>query len=171
MDQPKIGKFLRTLRLERGLTQTQLAELLGVTNRSVSRWETGVNLPDLDLVLELTAYYQITLEKFLDGQRRSDPAAQQPSTETLLRVADYQRQDQARLSRRICGLFLLAIGAFVLYGVLDVLGLGRSGVGEAVSSMALGIVFGMLLLGALLTSRRMARIRVWKQRLLHRAPE
>lgn len=168
MDQQKIGTFLKTLRLERHLTQAQLAEHLGVTNRSVSRWETGVNLPDLDLVLELTAYYHITLEEFLDGQRRPDPEASKPDVETLLRVADYERSDQARLSRRICGFFLLAIGAFVVYGVLNVLGLSQEGLGEHIASLCLGIVFGMLLVGALFTSRHMARIRAWKQRLLRR---
>lgn len=168
MDQQKIGTFLKTLRLERQLTQAQLAEHLGVTNRSVSRWETGVNLPDLDLVLELTAYYDITLEEFLDGRRRPNPEAPQPDVETLLRVADYERTDQERLSRRICRLFLLAIGAFLVYGVLDVLDLSREGPGEAVASLCLGIVLGMLLVGALFTSRHMARIRAWKQRLLRR---
>lgn len=53
MDQIKIGAFLRELRKEKGLTQEQLAEEFNVSRRSVSRWETGSNLPDLDLLLEL----------------------------------------------------------------------------------------------------------------------
>ena len=47
MDQQKIGTFLKQLRQERQLTQENLAEIMCVTNRSVSRWENGVNLPDL----------------------------------------------------------------------------------------------------------------------------
>ena len=50
MDQQKIGGFLKELRKERGVTQEQLAQILGVSNRSVSRWENGNNLPDLDLL-------------------------------------------------------------------------------------------------------------------------
>lgn len=49
MDQKKIGAFLRELRSEKHMTQEQLAEILGVTNRSISRWENGVNMPDFDL--------------------------------------------------------------------------------------------------------------------------
>ncbi|MBR3514947.1 MAG: helix-turn-helix transcriptional regulator, partial [Lachnospiraceae bacterium] len=47
MDQIKIGTFLKTLRKEKNLTQEQLAEKLGVSNRTVSRWETGTNMPDI----------------------------------------------------------------------------------------------------------------------------
>ena len=51
MDTKKCGAFLKELRREKGLTQQALAEALGVSGRTVSRWETGVNLPDLDLLL------------------------------------------------------------------------------------------------------------------------
>ena len=52
MDQPKIGRFLKELRLEKGMTQEQLAETFGVSNRSISRWENGNNMPDLGLVIQ-----------------------------------------------------------------------------------------------------------------------
>lgn len=51
MNQQKIGQFLKELRKEKGITQAEFAETLGVTNRSISRWETGTNMPDLDLML------------------------------------------------------------------------------------------------------------------------
>ena len=56
MNQQKIGGFLKELRLEKQLTQEQLAEELGVSRRTVSRWETGNNLPDLSLLVELADY-------------------------------------------------------------------------------------------------------------------
>lgn len=71
MDQIKIGAFLRELRKEKGLTQEQLAEEFNVSRRSVSRWETGSNLPDLDLLLELADHYQVELRELLNGQRDS----------------------------------------------------------------------------------------------------
>ena len=52
MDQTKIGHFLKELRGTKKLTQEQLAEFLGVSNRSISRWENGVNLPDLSLLIQ-----------------------------------------------------------------------------------------------------------------------
>lgn len=52
MDQIKIGNFLRELRKEKGLTQEQLAEKFNVARRTVSRWETGNNMPDLDILIK-----------------------------------------------------------------------------------------------------------------------
>ena len=53
MDLQKIGSFLKELRKEKELTQEQLAETLNVSRRTVSRWETGSNMPDLDLLMEM----------------------------------------------------------------------------------------------------------------------
>ena len=53
MDQQKIGEFLKELRKEKGITQEQLADKLFVSRRTVSRWETGSNMPDLDVLVEL----------------------------------------------------------------------------------------------------------------------
>ena len=57
MDQKKIGSFLKELRKEKGLTQEQLAELMYVSDRTVSRWETGSNLPSLDILIRISDYY------------------------------------------------------------------------------------------------------------------
>ena len=56
MDMKKIGGFLRRLRKEKGLTQEQLAESLFVSGRTVSRWETGTNMPDLSILILLAAF-------------------------------------------------------------------------------------------------------------------
>ena len=61
MDQKKIGYFLRKLRNEKGLTQEQFAEIIGVSNRSVSRWENGVNMPDFDLLMQIAEYFDCLL--------------------------------------------------------------------------------------------------------------
>ncbi|MFR9236402.1 MAG: helix-turn-helix domain-containing protein, partial [Eisenbergiella massiliensis] len=59
MDQKKIGSFLKELRKEKGLTQEQLAELMYVSDRTVSRWETGSNLPSLDILIRISDYYNV----------------------------------------------------------------------------------------------------------------
>ena len=59
MDQKKIGGFLKELRKEKGLTQEQLAELMYVSDRTVSRWETGSNLPSLDILIRISDYYNV----------------------------------------------------------------------------------------------------------------
>ena len=70
MNQIKIGSFLKELRQEKGMTQEQLAEYLNVSNRSVSRWETGSNLPDLSMLITLAEYYDIAVGEIIDGKRK-----------------------------------------------------------------------------------------------------
>lgn len=65
----KIGEFLKQLRKEKGLTQEQPAERFCVSRRSVSRWETGSNLPDVDILIEMADYYEVDLREIMDGER------------------------------------------------------------------------------------------------------
>lgn len=71
MDQVKIGKFISELRKERGMTQEQLSKKLGVTQKSVSRWETGKNMPDLSLLQLLSLELGISVSELLDGEKIS----------------------------------------------------------------------------------------------------
>ena len=72
MDQIKIGNFIKALRREKGLTQEQLAERFGVARRTVSRWETGSNMPDLDILMEMSDFYAVDLRELLDGERKGE---------------------------------------------------------------------------------------------------
>ena len=56
MNQQKIGEFLKELRKQKGLTQEQFAEIVNVSNRTVSRWENGNNLPDFAILIEISYY-------------------------------------------------------------------------------------------------------------------
>lgn len=69
MDQEKMGKFIAQLRRERGMTQEGLGERLGVTNKTVSRWETGRYMPDVDKLLELAGLLGISVNELLFGER------------------------------------------------------------------------------------------------------
>ena len=68
MDQIKIGKFIAWKRKEQNLTQAQLAEKLGITDRAVSKWETGKSLPDASIMLEMCALLGITVNDLLCGE-------------------------------------------------------------------------------------------------------
>ena len=167
MDQKKIGAFLKELRGEKQLTQEQLAEILGVTNRSISRWENGVNMPDFDLVIEIAKYYDVSIEEILDGERKNE-MIDKKTEQMLLKVADYENEEKQRFSKRICGLFITAILAFILYGVLNFTGLDTQSGYEQIATYAMGIVGGALLVGALYTSGYMAKIQAFKKRLMHK---
>ena len=93
MNQIKIGEFLKELRKEKGLTQEQFAEQFNVSRRSVSRWETGNNMPDLDTLIEMADYYEIDLREFLDGERKSEKMNEELK-ETVLKVAEYSNSEK-----------------------------------------------------------------------------
>lgn len=167
MNQPKIGSFLRALRNEKGLTQEQLAEVLGVSNRSISRWENGANLPDLDLLIQIAKYYDVGIEEILNGERTVE-VMDKKTEETLLKVADYTNNEKMVFSKRLSYFFLAGLAAFIVYMILDVKGLTAIQVYEDIASYMLGLVGGVLVVGALYTSRYMAKIRAFKLRLLKR---
>ncbi len=68
MDQVKIGRFIAGCRKKNNLTQAQLAEMLGITDRAVSKWETGKSLPDSSVMLELCGILKITVNDLLSGE-------------------------------------------------------------------------------------------------------
>ena len=59
MNQKKIGSFLKKLRKEKGITQEQFAEILNISGRTVSRWETGNNMPDISLLVEIADFFDV----------------------------------------------------------------------------------------------------------------
>lgn len=68
MDQIKIGKFIANRRKEQNLTQMQLAGLLGITDRAISKWERGKSLPDASIMLDLCKILDITVNDLLSGE-------------------------------------------------------------------------------------------------------
>ena len=66
MDNIATGKFITKKRKEQNLTQEQLAEVFGVSNRSISRWENGATMPDLDLLIEIARYFEVEIGEILE---------------------------------------------------------------------------------------------------------
>lgn len=86
MDTLKIGRFMAACRKERGMTQVQLAEKLGVTAKTISRWENGNYMPDLSLLQPLSEELGISLNELLSGERLQ---AEELQTEELLEKTEY----------------------------------------------------------------------------------
>ena len=163
MDLIKVGAFLQTLRKEKGLTQEQLAEQVGVARRTVSRWETGSNMPDLDILLELADFYSVDLREILDGERKSEQMNEELK-ETVLQVADYSNEEKARLLKRMHWMFIAGLIGFIVFLVITLLGLDTVSPYEGIGSFGLGIAFGMIVIGVIFTSRYASRIREFKMR-------
>ena len=86
MDQKKIGSFIAARRKDNGLTQSQLAEKLGITDKAISKWETGKSMPDLSLFNPLCDLLQITLNELLLGEFISDENLKEKSNQVLFEV-------------------------------------------------------------------------------------
>lgn len=168
MNQQKIGSFLKELRNGKKLTQEQLAEKLGVSRRTVSRWETGSNMPDLDILIEMTDYYEVDLRELLDGERKSGKMNRELE-ETVLKVADYSNEEKMKFTRRMHWIYLAAFVSFILFFVLWFTEPEDAsfwfGYAEGVS---LGIPFAAVFAGALMTGKNAAKFLAFKKRILNR---
>lgn len=84
MDQNKIGKFIASCRKEQGMTQAVLAERLGISDRAVSKWETGRSLPDSGIMLELCELLKINVNELLSGEKIMAESYDKRAEENLL---------------------------------------------------------------------------------------
>lgn len=84
MDLIQTGKFIAALRKEQGLTQEQLGEKIGVTNKTVSRWETGTYLPPADVLLIMSELFGVSINELLSGKRLTNEEYRQAAEENLI---------------------------------------------------------------------------------------
>ena len=112
MNQIKIGEFLKELRKEKGLTQEQLAEQFNVSRRSVSRWETGNNMPDLSMLITLAEYYEVDVKEIIDGKRKSENMNEEMK-DILEKVASYNEMLNLKSMRKgiitMCIVFIILV--------------------------------------------------------------
>ncbi|MBQ1660231.1 MAG: helix-turn-helix domain-containing protein [Clostridia bacterium] len=97
MDQIKIGKFIAQKRKEQKLTQNQLAEKLGITDRAVSKWETGRSLPDASVMLELCGLLKITVNDLLTGEVVSMKNYDENMEKNLIKMIKQKEEADKRL--------------------------------------------------------------------------
>lgn len=165
MDQKKIGGFLKELRKEKQITQEQLAEQFHVSNRTVSRWENGNNLPDLDILIEISDYYEVDLRELLNGERKSEDMNKEMK-DIVLQAVDYTNTEVEKYNKRIRICNAIAMGLFLVYTLLkDTALYAENSFVRNGAEFAQGLAFGMLLAGLLMSSRYGAKIRAFKQRL------
>ena len=161
MDQKRIGEFLKQLRKEKNLTQEQLAEQFFVSGRTVSRWETGSNMPDLSVLVELADFYDVDIREIIDGERKSKNMDKELK-DTVLKIAEYGNEDKLKVTKRMHLLFIGGFIAAVIYMAL----VFTERADNFLGGMCLGITFGMMIVGMIMTSKYAAKIREVKLRLL-----
>ena len=113
MDLIKIGKYISEKRKALGLTQKQLAEKIGMSDKSVSKWERGVCLPDVSVYLELCEILGIHINEFLAGEDLKEEHMIKQSEDNLLQVAKESKDRQKHLKK-----IVLALAACILFSVI-----------------------------------------------------
>ena len=118
MDLVKIGKYIAEKRKTIGMTQKQLAEQLGMSDKSVSKWERGICLPDVSVYLELCKILGITINEFLAGEDISEENLTEKAEDNLIQVAKDSKHRQKHLKSMIAVLALTAVLAIAAAGVM-----------------------------------------------------
>ena len=99
MNQETMGQFIAACRKEKQLTQMQLAEKLNITNRAVSKWETGKSCPDVSIMLDLCDILGITVNELLSGERIAMDNYQKKAEENLIELQCKKEKAQKSLFR------------------------------------------------------------------------
>ena len=145
MDTKKIGAFLKQCRKEKNLTQEQLAEKFGVSARTVSRWETGTNMPDLSILVELAEYYDVEMRELLDGERSQ--TMNKEMKETLDKVAVYEEWVKQKALKAgnlaFASMFVISVLAIIIQMLLtvDI----RLVLGETATALVGGILYASIM--------------------------
>lgn len=113
MDMKKIGAFIKELRKGHGYTQQELAERLNVSDRSVSRWETGTNLPDLSLLVQIADLFEVDVRELIDGERKNEKIKNEID-EAIKRITEYSNAAEKAFIRRIILVVVAGISAWCI---------------------------------------------------------
>ena len=142
MDQIKIGAFLKELRKEKGLTQEQLAESLNVSGRTVSRWETGSNMPDISTLIEIAVYYDVSIPEIIQGKRENENMNNE-TRETAVAIAKYSQNEVKIGKQNIAGILMSVFGVFIVVSALSIFPSDSSWGGIYAILGSISVVIGM----------------------------
>ena len=121
MNQSNIGEFLKELRKEKGLTQEQLAEQFNVSRRSVSRWETGTNMPDISLLVEIAEFFDVSIPEIINGERKSE-VMNEDVKEVADKLSDYASAEKETILKNIRSQSIMGTVALIIYCVIELSG-------------------------------------------------
>ena len=160
MNQDKVGEFITELRKEKGLTQSQLAEHFGISNKAVSKWENGKSLPDASIMIDLCNFLGITVNELLSGERIDMENYREKAEKTITSVVKLSQDERVTMIKEIRnrGFLTIAYGIVLLvaaiyasyilnengiYGLPQVATLGMSGfIGVVISNGIFSVIKG-----------------------------
>lgn len=152
MDQLAIGKFIALKRKEKNLTQEQLAEQLNISNKTVSKWETGKCMPDYSVIKNLCEVLEITIFELMDGEEEKESIRaydEEQTLELLRRVQELERQKNT-----LHGMLLIVMGIAMLAIAQT---LGGSAVRDFFAGLFLGMSIAEMLVGVYVVGKGIAK--------------
>ena len=153
MNQIAIGNFIEKKRKEQNLTQAQLAEKHGVSNKTVSKWENGKCMPDYGVIQPLCTELGVTVSELMDGEEQAQDSIRAYDDEQIL---DLIKRTQALESQRetLVGIILIVMG--MALGAMSFT-LGGSDVKDFFSGLMMGLSCGSMLVGIFVAVRSIAK--------------
>ena len=153
MNQSEIGIFISKKRKEKNLTQAQLAEKLGISNKTISKWETGKCMPDYGIIDSLCKELEITIAELMDGdEAEPDSIRNYDDGQILELVKRIQNLENQRIA--LYGILFIAAGT-ALFGVH--FSVGGSEIRDFFSGILLGLSIGVMLVGIYLAVRGVSK--------------
>ena len=153
MDQAVIGQFIAKKRKEKNLTQEQLAEKIGVSNKSVSKWECGKCMPDYSLVEPLCRELGISIAELMDGETGAQGSIRSYDDEQILEMlAKVQHLETQK--NTLIGIVLIVMGIALLALSQTIDG---SGIRDFIAGVTLGLSVGEMMVGVYIVARSFAK--------------
>ena len=152
MNQLATGKFISQKRKEKSLTQEQLAEKLGVSNKTVSKWETGKCMPDYSVVEALCDELEITVAELMDGEKSEEKSVRTYDEEQIMDLLK-KTQNLEKQKELLYGILLIVMG-IALQALSHTL--GGSNVKDFFSGLLLGISIAEMLVGIYVVGKGIA---------------
>ena len=114
MDQKLTGQFIAKIRKEKGFTQKQLAELLLISDKTVSKWETGGGLPEVSLMLPLCKILGITVNELLSAERISETEYKKKAEENLMNLIEERKENKRKLWLEVVVMAITLLGGLTI---------------------------------------------------------
>ncbi|MCH5340015.1 MAG: helix-turn-helix transcriptional regulator [Acetatifactor sp.] len=163
MDQVKIGKFIADLRKEKGLTQRELAETVGVSDKTISKWECGNGMPEMSMLMPLCRVLGINVNELLSGERLSDDSYSRKAEENIMNLIQEKEESKRQSKKHVIGATLtVVLPIFVVLLVITwtlFLSRGADGVKEGFNDLSSSI--DALLAMSVITALMMSATRLW----------
>lgn len=153
MNQVEIGNFIARKRKEKNLTQAALAQKLGVSNKTISKWETGNSMPDYAIIQDLCKELEITVAELMDGEEKEPNSIRVYDDQQILDLLQRtQNLENQRTSLYGIILIIMGIALFALHYLV-----GGSNVKDFCSGLLLGMSVAQMLVGVYVVARGLAK--------------